>query len=221
MFYEMGIHLIKYGRMPEYVDRYDKPTGQLGACRRSGIELFGVWTDDIGVGNKFRYIVKWESMEQRVEGWAKFRVDKLWTEGRAATEKDDGPWTEDSWNSFLLLTPYSPEPKVTSKVQELLVYEAIQGKVGLLNDLLANHAMGYFKKYGIDLIGVWSHDVGNKDQLTCMLGYDSLADREKTWAGLRSDAGWLKALGMTGEEGRFIRTDYSTILRPLPFMFER
>ena len=150
MFYEMGIHLIKYGRMPEYVDRYDKQTGQLGACRRSEIELFGVWTDDIGVGNKFRYIVKWESMAQREEGWAKFRVDKLWTEGRAATEKDDGPWTEDSWNSFLLLTPYSPEPKVTSKVQELLVYEAIQGKVGLLNDLLANHAMGYFKKHGID-----------------------------------------------------------------------
>ena len=165
--------------------------------------------------------MKWESMAQREEGWAKFRVDKLWTEGRAATEKDDGPWTEDSWNSFLLLTPYSPEPKVTSKVQELLVYEAIQGKVGLLNDLLANHAMGYFKKHGIDLIGVWSHDVGNKDQLICMLGYDSLADRERTWAGLRSDSGWLKALGMMGEEGRFIRTDYSTILRPLPFMFER
>ena len=52
MFYEMGIHLIKYGRMPEYVDRYDKQTGQLGACRRSEIELFGVWTDDIGVGKQ-------------------------------------------------------------------------------------------------------------------------------------------------------------------------
>ena len=220
MFYEMGLHLVKYSRLSDYRARYELESGQLGACRRSGIDLIAAWTDDIGIGNRFRYLVKWESMEERTLGWAKFGSDDLWNSGRDATEKDDGPWTRDTWKVFLKLSPFSPELRIVGNVQELLTFEANPGRLPQLNAFLANTAITCFRDHKISVVGVWSTDVGNTNQVLCMLGFDNLEERESAWEGLGADARWLGALRMNESGEEFIHTHVSTILRPFPFMFQ-
>ena len=68
------------------------------------------------------------------------------------------------------------------------------------------------------MIGLWTHDVGDRGQLMCMLGYDSLADREKKWGSLMSDPGWRRAISDAERDKDVLRTVSNSIMRPLPFV---
>ena len=62
---------------------------------------------------------------------------------------------------------------------ELRVYDAMPGKLGALNDRFANHTTGFFKKHGIGMVGFWTAVIGTSNQLTYILSFDDMADREK------------------------------------------
>ena len=220
MIYEWRTYKIKPARLPHFVARYGKDTGQIGAYKRHGFNLFGAWTEEIGTGGEFTYILKWEDQAERDKKWPGFVADEAWAKERAETETD-GPWVHAARNTYLTTTPYSPEPKITTRVQELRIYEPLPGKMGALNNRMANHAIPCLKKHGMEIVGFWTAAIGINSQLVWMLGYDSLGDREKSWAGFLADPEWLNARDESEKDGALVGSLTSAILRPPAYLVNK
>ena len=116
MLNELRIYETMPGKLPALNDRFANHT--TGFFRKHGIGMLGFWTDEIGDSNKLTYILNFDSMADREQKWNAFQADRAWQEVRAETEQD-GPFVARVLNTFMSLTSYSPEPKITTNVQEL------------------------------------------------------------------------------------------------------
>ena len=130
MIYEMRIYYAVPGQLNKLNDRFANHT--MGFFTQHGIGMVGFWTDLIGISNRLTYILSYDSMGDREAKWGAFQADKGWQEVRAETEKD-GALVASVENSFLQLTPYSPQPRVTTALQELRTYHTIPGKLPALH----------------------------------------------------------------------------------------
>ncbi len=214
MLYELRVYYTNPGKLPQLNARFENHT--CGFFKEHGIGMLGFWTDEIGQSNKLTYILSFDSMADREQKWAAFGADPRWQEVRAETEKD-GAFLTHITNAFLRTTPYSPDPKVTTNVQEMRVYHAMPGRLPDLNARFENHTMGLFEKHGITNVGYWTEDVGTSNQLVYMLGYDGLGNREKSWAAFGADPDWQKARAASEVNGPLVRMSESSILRPTPY----
>ena len=126
MLYELRIYDAVAGRLPDISGRFANHTCAL--FRKHGVKYLGFWTDEIGRSNRLTYINVFDSMADRESRWAKFGADPDWLAVRRQTEAD-GPLVDAVTNRFLRLTPYSPEPRISTAVQELRIYEAMPGRL--------------------------------------------------------------------------------------------
>lgn len=105
---------------------------------------------------------------------------------------------------------------------ELRIYEAVPGKLPALNQRFEKHTLGFFAKHGIRAVGFWTTLVGpNANELTYMLAYDDMADRERKWTAFSTDPGWLAVKRETEADGplwAIIRNQFltPTSYSPLP-----
>ena len=102
-------------------------------------------------------------------------------------------------------------------IYELRIYEAIPGKLPALNERFAKITMGYFKKYGLKMVGFWTDEVGMSNRLTYMLAFDDMAHRDKAWAGFRADPDRVKAFAETEKDGPLVARVTNTIMRPTAY----
>ena len=102
-------------------------------------------------------------------------------------------------------------------IYELRIYETIPGRLPALNDRFANHTMGFFKRHGIHVVGFWTEEIGTSNQLVYMLGFDSLADREKKWAAFQADPDWNKVRAESEKDGPINARVRNTLLRPTSY----
>ena len=151
MLHELRIYETMPGKLPALNDRFANHT--TGFFKNHGIGMLGFWTDEIGDSNKLTYILSFDSMADREQKMTAFQADRAWQEVRAETEQD-GPFVARVLNTFLQLTPYSPEPKVSTNLQELRTYEAVPGNLPALNDRFANHTSALFEKHGVAFVSV-------------------------------------------------------------------
>ncbi len=214
MLYENRIYKTVAGRLPAINDRFAKHT--IGFFNKHGIGIMGFWTDEIGTSNQLTYILTFGSMADREAKWSAFGADPGWLEVRSQTEAD-GPIVAQVLNSFMRLTPYSPQPKTTSKVQELRIYDAEPGKIQAVHDRFANHTIGLFAKHGIENIAYWTDDVGVSNRLIYMLGYPDLGAREKSWAAFVADPEWQQARAESERDGALVRVSSHSIMRLTPY----
>ena len=155
-------------------------------------------------------------MADREQKWAAFGADPGWQQVRSQTEAD-GPIVAQVLNSFMRLTPYSTQNKMSSDVQELRIYDAMPGKIQALHDRFSNHTMKLFEKHGIENIAYWVDDVGVSNRLIYMLGYPDLGAREKSWLAFQADPEWQKARAASEENGALVRVSRHSILRRTPY----
>ena len=214
MLYESRVYSAVPGKLPALNDRFANHT--IGYFKKHRIGMMGFWTDEIGTSNQLTYILSFDSMADREKKWTAFGADAGWHQVRAETETE-GPLVAKVHNAFLRPTAYSPEPSLSSKVQELRVYDAMPGKLPALNDRFANHTMRLFEKHGIDNIAYWTEDVGISNRLVYMLGYPSLGGREKSWAAFQADPDWQKARAASERNGSLVRVSHHSILRLTPY----
>ena len=73
---------------------------------------------------------------------------------------------------------------------EARLYTAVPGKLPAVNDRFAKHTTGIFKNHGIGMLGFWTAEIGTSNQLTYILVFDSMADREKKWTAFQADPAW-------------------------------
>jgi hypothetical protein len=210
MIYEQRIYKAVPGKLPAINARFANHT--IGFFEEFDIGIVGFWNDEIGASNQLTYILSFDSMADREKKWAAFGAHKPWHEVRAETEKD-GPLVAQVINSFMSLTPYSPQPSFKTTLQEKRVYEAMPGKLPDLHNRFSNHTMALFEKHGIENVAYWTEDVGTSNRLVYMLGYPDLAAREKGWAGFQSDPEWQKARAASEENGALVRVSKHSILR--------
>jgi len=214
MLYESRIYTAVPGKLAALNERFAKHT--VGYFTKHGIGMLGFWTDEIGTSNQLTYILAFDSMADREKKWNTFQADPGWHQVRAQTELE-GPLVAQVRNTFMRLTPYSPQPQCRGNVQELRLYDAVPGKLAALHDRFAHHTMGLFAKHGIDNIAYWTEDIGTSNRLVYMLGYPSLGHRETSWAAFLSDPAWQRARVESEKDGALVRVSYHSILRLTPY----
>ena len=210
MLFENRVYTTVPGKLPALNDRFANHT--IGFFRQYGVGMMGFWTDEIGVSNQLTYITTFDTMADREAKWAEFGSDTKRQQIFAETEVN-GPLVALVENTFMRLTPYSPSPQLSSKVQELRVYDTLPGRLPALHDRLANHTMALFERHGIQNVAYWTEDVGTNNRLVYMLGYDSLGDREKSWASFGADPDWKKAREESEADGSIVRRSRHRIMR--------
>jgi hypothetical protein len=102
-------------------------------------------------------------------------------------------------------------------IYELRNYEVIPGKMPILNERFAKVTMPLFEKYGFNVVGFWTADVGTSNVLTYMLAFDDLAHREKAWAAFRADPVRAKAFAESERDGVLVARITNSILRPTAY----
>jgi hypothetical protein len=100
---------------------------------------------------------------------------------------------------------------------ELRRYITVPGKLPAINDRFAKHTIGFFKKYDIGILGFWTDEIGMSNQLTYILTFDSMADREKKWTSFQADPGWHQVRAETEAAGTIVDHVLNTFMRLTPY----
>ena len=214
MLYELRLYDATPGNLPAVNDRFGNHVA--GFFKKYGIGILGFWTEEIGTSNRLTFILSYEDMGDRERKWREFASDPDWRKVQAETEAG-GPLAATVQNTFMRLTSYSPEPKISSNLQELRIYDAVPGKLQALHDRFANHTTGFFKKYDIDVIGYWTDEIGVSNRLTYLVGHEGLAKREENWRAFSADQDWQKAVAESHRDGVLVRQSRNIILRPTSY----
>ena len=214
MLYELRTYEAMPGKMPA-LNKHLEVAGDL--FKKHGLGVLGFWTDEIGTGGQVTYAWVYEDMAERQEKLAAFGADEAWSRQVEEETEREGEIIVRTHNTMLQLTSYSPEPKITTRVQELRIYDAMPGKLPALNDRFANHTIGLFEKHGMENIAYWTETFGTGNRLVYMLGYPSLGDRESSWAGFVADPDWQKARAESETDGTLTAKVYNRILMPTAY----
>ena len=103
-------------------------------------------------------------------------------------------------------------------IYELRVYKCVPGRLPALLNRFANTTLKLWDKHGIRQAGFFTTLIGESNQeLTYFLAWESLAEREKKWAGFMSDPDWMKARAESEADGQIVGNIVSQILTPTAF----
>ncbi|MGN6117699.1 MAG: NIPSNAP family protein, partial [Nitrobacter sp.] len=79
-------------------------------------------------------------------------------------------------------------------IYEMRVYRCLPGRLPALLKRFENTTLKLWEKHGIKQAGFFTTVVGESNQdLTYLLAWDSMADREKKWNAFATDPAWLSA----------------------------
>lgn len=102
-------------------------------------------------------------------------------------------------------------------IHELRVYEAMPGKLPALHSRFRDVTLGLFERHGLKVVGFWDTVVGTSNQLTYLLAFDDLAQREQAWKAFQSDPEWKEARAASEKDGPLVARITNTILRPTDY----
>lgn len=101
---------------------------------------------------------------------------------------------------------------------ELRVYNASAGRMADLLKRFDQVTIPIWQRHGFKPLGFWTTMIGeNNNHLHYMLGWDSLADREKKWAAFQADAEWISKRAESEKNGPLVASFSNSILTPTAF----
>jgi hypothetical protein len=101
---------------------------------------------------------------------------------------------------------------------EFRVYTALPGRMPNLLARFKDHTVSIWQKHGIVPIGFWTTLIGHStSELTYILAWNSLADREVKWGAFQSDPDWLRVRDQSEKDGPIVESISNQILRPADF----
>ncbi len=101
---------------------------------------------------------------------------------------------------------------------ELRIYHCLPGRLPALLKRFETVTLGLFEKHGIRQAGFWTVQIGEgNNDLHYLLAWESLAEREKTWAAFQADPAWHAARAESERDGPIVRTITNMILQPTAF----
>ncbi len=111
------------------------------------------------------------------------------------------------------------EKKVDTRVFELRIYHAGEGKMKALHARFRDHTCALFKKHGITIVGFWSPTDENEAEkkLYYILAYPSKDAADKSWKAFREDPDWIKAKAASETDGTLVVKVESVYLNPTDY----
>jgi hypothetical protein len=103
-------------------------------------------------------------------------------------------------------------------IYELRVYQPVPGRMPNLLARFRDETVRIWEKHGIHPIGFWTTLVGDSsNELTYILQWESLADREAKWTAFLNDPAWHKARDDSERDGPIVASIKNQILTPTAF----
>ena len=215
MIYEWRTYEATPGKLPALQTHLEVAAGLF---KKHQLGVLGFWTEEIGTGGQVNYMWIYEDLAEREKKLAAFGSDSAWKRQVAEeTEREGGPVVARTHNTMLQLTPYSPTPRLTTKIQEWRIYEAIPGKLPDLHNRFANHTIRLFEKHRITNVGYWTEVFGTSNRLVYMLGYPSLGERETSWQAFGADPEWQRVRAESEKHGTLVAKIRNIVLRPTAY----
>ena len=103
-------------------------------------------------------------------------------------------------------------------IYEERIYKIMPGRLPDILNRFTNHAVSLFEKHGFQLVGFWQTVVGpSSHELTYLLAFDDLNQRERAWDAFMSDPAWIEAKAESERNGPLVADVANRILKPTPF----
>ena len=103
-------------------------------------------------------------------------------------------------------------------IYELRIYRAVPGRLPDVIARFQNQILKLWDKHGIRQAGFWTTLVGESNQqLTYMLAWESLAEREKRWEAFLADPEWAAVVERSERDGQLVENISSQLLAPTSF----
>jgi len=102
-------------------------------------------------------------------------------------------------------------------IYELRVYRVVQGRMADLLARFEHQTLRIMVRRGFLQAAFWTTIVGRSEQLTYLLAWQSLAQRQEQRAAFESDAEWLAIRKSTEEDDTLIFDIESPLLRSTNF----
>ena len=103
-------------------------------------------------------------------------------------------------------------------IHELRIYRCLPGRLPALLRRFETITLGLWERHGIRPAGFWTTVIGASNQdLTYMLAWESLAEREAKWGAFQSDPEWIEKRAETERDGQIVANITSSILQPTGF----
>jgi NIPSNAP len=103
-------------------------------------------------------------------------------------------------------------------IYELRVYRVLPNRMPALLKRFESATLRLWERHGIRQAGFWTTVVGESNhELTYLLAWESLAEREQKWAAFLADPEWVAARSDSEKDGPIVATIANSILQPTSF----
>ena len=103
-------------------------------------------------------------------------------------------------------------------IYELRIYKCLPGRLPALLKRFEEHTLRLWDKHGIVQAGFWTTAIGeSNNDLTYLIRWDSLADRETRWPAFLADPEWVAARTASEADGVIVANISSQLLAPTKF----
>ena len=103
-------------------------------------------------------------------------------------------------------------------IYETRVYRCVPGRLPALLKRFETITLKLWEKHGIRQAGFFTTLVGESNkELTYLLAWESLAERDKKWNAFQADPEWITARAKTEEDGPIVGNIVNQLLVPTSF----
>ena len=103
-------------------------------------------------------------------------------------------------------------------IHELRIYRCVPGRLPALLNRFETITLKIWERHGIRQAGFWTTVIGDSNlDLTYLLAWESLAERESKWAAFQADPEWIEKRAMTEADGAIVANVSNAILLPTGF----
>lgn len=103
-------------------------------------------------------------------------------------------------------------------IYELRIYNCLPGRLPKLLARFQNHTLKIWDKHGIRQAGFFTTAIGpSNNDLTYLLAWESMAEREAKWVAFQQDPDWNAARSESESDGPIVANIASSFLAPTAF----
>ena len=103
-------------------------------------------------------------------------------------------------------------------IYELRIYRCLPGRLPDLMKRFETVTLGLWERHGIRQAGFWTTVIGeSNNDLTYMIAWESMAEREVKWQAFMADPDWIKGRSESERNGPIVANVSSQFLQPTLF----
>jgi hypothetical protein len=103
-------------------------------------------------------------------------------------------------------------------IYEMRVYRTVPNRMPALLKRFETMTLALWQRHGIRQAGFWTTAVGESNQeLTYMLAWESMGEREQKWNAFQSDPEWIAKRAESEKDGAIVANIANSFLLPTSF----